>query len=293
MTSTRPDRMPGPVQAVEYQSSPGRWRFSNATPTADLAGIVQEYWEVEGHLSPFREKILPNGYTELMVNLGPPHRMVTHTETSVWDRAWYSGLHERVIVIESLQGTHLVSARLHPLGALRLLGLETAQCVNTVIDLETLIGPAAVELRTALLGVDSTENRFAYLERFLRTRLGPSAVPSALVCEAACRIEAAHGNLRITSLHLDLGVSRKQLWLRFARELGLSLKAYAQLHRFVWTLARLRESTSVKWPRLAAAAGYSDQSHLVRDFQRVAAASPSEFLRTRTPDSTALLYEPG
>jgi methylphosphotriester-DNA--protein-cysteine methyltransferase len=114
-----------------------------------------------------------------------------------------------------------------------------------------------------------------------------------MVCEAARRIEEAHGNLRIASIHGDLGVSRKQLWLRFGRELGLSPKAYAQLHRFVWTLARLRESTSVEWPRLAAAAGYSDQAHLVRDFRRAASASPTEFLRTRTPDSTALLDEVG
>ena len=73
----------------------------------------------------------------------------------------------------------------------------------------------------------------------------------------------------------------------------MSAKAYAQLQRFVWTLARLRESTSVDWPGLAAAAGYSDQAHLVRDFRRVASASPTEFLRTRSPDTTALLDEVG
>jgi AraC-like DNA-binding protein len=55
----------------------------------------------------------------------------------------------------------------------------------------------------------------------------------------------------------------------------------------------LRESITLEWPRLAAAAGYSDQSHLVRDFRRVADASPTEFLRTRTPDSVALLEEVG
>jgi AraC-like DNA-binding protein len=285
--------VPGPVQTLEYESSPGRWRFSSAAPGGKLSGIVQEYWEVEGRLSPFRERVLPNGCTELMVNLGPPHQMVTHDGTSVWEHAWFSGLHERAIVIESLQGTHLVSARLHPLGALRLFGPDVAGTVNAVTDLETLLGPSARELRTLLLAAESTEERFGHLERFLEARLSRGVVPSPIVCDAARLIEEAHGNLRIASLHADLGVSRKQLWLRFARELGVSPKTYAQLQRFVWTLARLRESTSVEWTRLAAAAGYSDQSHLVRDFRRVAAASPTEFLRTRTPDSTALLDEVG
>ena len=285
--------MPGLVHTLEYESSPGRWRYSSAMPDGALAGIVQEYWEVEGRLSPFRERILPNGSTELMVNLGPPHTMVTHTGSSVWERAWFSGLHERAIVIESLDGTHLVSARLHPLGALRLFGPDVPRSVNAVADLERFLGPSARELRALLLSAESTGERFAHLERFLVPRLSPGVVPSTVVRDAARLIEEAHGNLRIASLHPGLGGSRKQLWLRFARELGMSPKAYAQIQRFVWTVARLRESTSVEWPRLAVAAGYSDQSHLVRDFRRVASASPTEFLRTRSADTTALLEEVG
>src|SRR3954466_12584079 len=79
--------MPGSVQTLEYEASPGRWRFSSATPDRSLVGIVQEYWEVEGRLAPFRERVLPNGYTELMVNLGPPHQMMTHAGTSMWECA--------------------------------------------------------------------------------------------------------------------------------------------------------------------------------------------------------------
>jgi AraC-like DNA-binding protein len=285
--------MPGPVHTLEYEDSPGQWRFSSAAAERALGGIVQEYWEVEGRLNPFRERVLPNGYTEVMVNLGPPHTLLTDAGASRWERAWFSGLHERAIAIESLQGTHLISARLHPLGALRLFGPAIPRAANTVVDLETLLGPSAGELRALLLDAGSTEERFTHLERFLLRYLAPNRVPSANVGEAARRIEDAHGNLRIASIHADLGVSRKQLWLRFSRELGLSPKGYAQLHRFVWTLARLRESSRVEWPRLAAAAGYSDQAHLVRDFRRAAFASPTEFLRTRTPDSTALLDEVG
>src|SRR3954464_2072607 len=207
--------MPQPVQTLEYEASPGRWRFSSATPDPALVGIVQEYWEVEGRLAPFRERVLPNGYTELMVNLGPPHQMMPHAGTSVWERAWFSGLHERAIVIESHDGTHLVSARLHPLGALRLLGPSVAGLVNSVLDLDALLGSPAGELRALLLAADSPAQRFAELERFLGRLVEPSVVPSATVCQAARRIEDAHGNLRIATIPAELGVSRKQLWLSF------------------------------------------------------------------------------
>lgn len=74
--------MPGPVHTLAYEASPGQWRFSSASPEPALAGIVQEYWEVEGRLSPFRERVLPNACTEIMVNLGPPHQLLTGGNTS-------------------------------------------------------------------------------------------------------------------------------------------------------------------------------------------------------------------
>jgi AraC-like DNA-binding protein len=285
--------MPGRIQTLEYEAFLGRWRYSSASPAQDLAGVVLEYWEVEGRLSPFRERILPNGATEVMINLGPPHTLLTSEGSSVWDSSWFSGLHARAIRIESLSGTHLVSARLHPLGALRVLGPMVPQSVNAVVDLATLVGPSAEALRERLQGSQAPEERFAQLESFLRPRLLQYSAPSSSVHSAARLIEQAHGNLRIAVLHRTLGLSRKQLWLRFATEAGMSPKSYAGLQRFIWTLARLRESTEVDWSRLALTAGYSDQSHLVRDFRRVAAASPTEFLRTRSPDSTALLDAPG
>ena len=72
-----------------------------------------------------------------------------------------------------------------------------------------------------------------------------------------------------------------------------SAKAYAQITRLLWTLEQLRNSMVVEWSRLAAEAGYSDQSHLVRDFRRVGAASPTEYLRKFAPDRDALLEAAG
>ena len=284
--------MTGPIDEISYTTSLGRWSLTRAQPDDAFAGIVKEYWEVQGRLSPFREALLPNGFVEIMFNLGPPHRVFEGSGTGLWERSWFSGLQERSIFIESLEGTHLVSIRLHPLGATQILGFDAPGAANSIVDLERFISARARVLRERLLAADSPPARFAVLEDLLREGSTGIAVPG-FVREAVKRIEAAHGSLRVADLYKDLDVSRKHLAVSFTRFVGISAKAYAQIQRFTWTLERLRESTDIEWSRLAAEAGYSDQSHLVRDFRRVGAASPTEYLRKFAPDRDALLEPAG
>jgi AraC-like DNA-binding protein len=281
--------MASQIDELRHTTTLGTWCLTRAQPNAELTGVVQEYWEVKGRLSPFREAVLPNGYVELMVNLGPAHRVFEGSGTGVWERSWFSGVQERSIFIESLDGTHLVSARLHPLGATQLFGFAVPDAANSIIDLEQLIGAYARDLRARLLAADSPGARFVILETLLRERQMQRLAVPAFVRDAATRLEQSHGLLRIGALHEELDVSRKHLAVSFNRYVGVSAKAYGQIQRFVWTLDRLRSSADVEWSRIAAEAGYSDQSHLVRDFQRVGAASPTEYLRRFAPDGDALL----
>jgi AraC-like DNA-binding protein len=280
--------MPGPIDEITHTTSLGTWSLVRAQPGPALSGIVHEYWEVKGRLSPFREALLPNGFTEVMFNLGPPHRVFEGAGVGVWERSWFSGLHQRAIFIESLEGTHLISIRLHPLAATQLLGFIAAETANSIVDLESFIGEDAGELRDELVAAANHEVRFVLLERFLRDRKPMTELP-AFVRDAASKIELTHGALRVAELHKELDVSRKHLAVSFTRYLGISAKSYAQIQRFLWTLGKLRDSVEVDWSRLAAEAGYSDQSHLVRDFRGVGAASPTEYLRKFAPDRDALL----
>ena len=281
--------MTGQLDEIRYTTTLGTWSLTRAQPGVELAAVVHEYWEVKGRLSPFREAVLPNGYVELMFNLGPVHRVLEGAGTGVWEHSWFSGLQEKSIFIESLEGTHLVAARLHPLGAARIFGFAVPRAANSIVELERLVGPHSQDLRTVLRAADGPASRFAILENYLRERLSSSLAIPAFVTEATARLEQAHGRIRVASLHEDLAVSRKHLAVSFNRYVGLSAKAYARVRRFVSALDRLRSATEVEWSRIAVEAGYSDQSHLVRDFRRVGAATPTEYLRRFAPDGDALL----
>jgi AraC-like DNA-binding protein len=283
---------PGPIHTIDFNAALGDWQLRSAAPAPDLAGVVVEYWEVQGALRPFRETLLPNGAVEIMVNLGPVHEVHSDQGRGLWEHSWISGLHERALTIESLAGTHLVSARLHPLGAVGVLGDHVAAVANRIVPIESLLGRDALVLRDELLAAPSPRERFAILETFvgaLRTRVG-RPVPDFLR-RATAAIDERHGNVRASELHHDVGVSRRHLSVTFSRYVGLSAKRYAAIRRFMWTLSQLRGQASADWPKLAAKAGYSDQSHLARDFRRVGAATPTEYLRRATPGGDALIDE--
>ena len=283
---------PGPIHTIEFAAALGDWQLRSAPPAPDLAGAVLEYWEVHGTLRPFRETLLPNGAVEIMVNLGPVHEVHSDQGRGRWTHAWISGLHERALTIESLDGTHLVSARLHPLGAVELLGDHVATLANRIVPIEAILGAESLALRIELLAAASPAERFAILERFVRdVRARTGRTVPEFLRRATSTIDAMHGNVRTSELHEDVGVSRRHLSVTFSRHVGLSAKRYSAIRRFMWTLAQLRGQAAVDWSRLAADAGYSDQSHLARDFRRIGAATPTEYLRRATPAADALIDE--
>src|SRR5579871_4916846 len=142
--------MPGETTQIVFTAPPGEWRRYRASPAADVRDFVVEYWEVEGTLSAFREELLPNGTVEVMLNVGPSHRVLNHRDAGAWEFGWFSGLHERALTIESLEGTHLVSARLHPVGASAFFGKSVAAAAGRIIDLRQFLGADAWSLRSRL-----------------------------------------------------------------------------------------------------------------------------------------------
>jgi AraC-like DNA-binding protein len=283
--------VPSDIHSIDLSASAGDWTLSVATPAPSLGRFVKELWEVRGQLAPFREAVLPNGQVEIMFNLGPPHTVLEGAGAGLWTDCWYSGLHERAIHIETLEGTHLLAARLHPLGAATLLGHRVAGFVNGITPLASLLGDSAAELRARIRAASTIQERFQTIENHLVAMIEVSRPVPEFVWKATELIESSRGHARIGDLHAQLGVSRKHLAVSFRKYAGLTPKRYALIHRFLWTLGRLRESEVVEWSTLAAEAGYSDQSHLARDFTRAGAASPREYLRRALPGTTALLHD--
>jgi len=96
------------------------------------------------------------------------------------------------------------------------------------------------------------------------------------VATAVARILASQGCGRVAALAHDAGVSARQLERAFRTDVGVSPKELSRLVRFQRAL-RLSAGAenAASWAGVAAACGFTDQSHLIRDFRQFAGETPA------------------
>lgn len=103
-------------------------------------------------------------------------------------------------------------------------------------------------------------------------------------------LEASRGRIRVDQLAAAVHLSRRRLSTLFAEELGVSPKQAARTMRFTHAVTRIGAAVrtgDLDLAAVAAACGYADQSHLVREFQALAGISPSGWIAEEFPNIQA------
>ena len=281
------------LQTFTHQSPIGHWSVSIWQPDPRLAEIVASMWFGEGKTAYQRDRILPSGNSQLLINLGPPQYRVEPgpPEARVpFVDVWYSGLHQGPIDTEAPHGNALLGVAFTARGTFPWLGERMDSLSDRIIALADALGDGALRLRERLLNTASIEARFQCVERWLLSRLKPRTIVHPAVRWAVDRIAASGGRLSIEELATQTGFTRKHLGNLFQQQVGLSPKSLARVHRFRGALALLdRGDGQVPWVELAEACGYYDQSHLINEFRRFTGLSPVELARRDRPDSGSVV----
>jgi AraC-like DNA-binding protein len=276
------------IHEYRHVSALGSWRVAMCAPGADLAPLLAAFWIGEGSVSYQRDRILPNGQSYLLINLGPPQYLVDASgQRRPFTDIWYSAQRQTPIETEAPHGQCLLGLALQPGASACLLDHPAHALTGQVLALSDLLGDGVLALRQRLLNTPTDADRFAVVENWLRRRRRTDA--PALVGEALRRLQASSGQLEVAELARSLGISRQRLQRLFNQHVGLPAKTLARLQRFHSALALLRGRNRVPWVELAAHCGYFDQSHLIRDFRAFFGYAPGEFLRHAMPDAGSVV----
>ena len=222
---------------------------------------------------------------ELVFNLEEDELGIFETERlesyKSFSGAFFCGTYARPVFVDTRP--RVVGVHFKPGGAFRFLGIPASELADSHVDVESLWGEFARDLREQLCTAPTPASCFRILAAALVSRL---ANPSGqhLAVRAALSIFEQDGarEARTGDVAAHLGLSQRHFIKVFSKEVGVTPKVFSRVRRFQRAIHLTRNRTELDWADLASACGYFDQSHLIHDFRTFAGLSPTEFVRQRS-----------
>lgn len=262
-------------------SSPG------GRPHPSLAGVVRRY---EGYdelaSAPLRRREAPHGACTLILSWADPLE-TSGPGGSSRQAAFLAGMHDGAVLTAFAGHQQGIQVDLAPLGVLRLLDRPLSLLTNRITALDDLGVPALAALPGRLADTRRWPDRFALVDAELRRLLDRSHTrPDPEIVHAWGRLSTARGRVAVATLADETGWSRRHLLTRFRDQVGLAPTTAGRVLRFR-EAARLlvpgawdrHEPSSARIADVAAACGFADHSHLVREFRDLAGVTPTRYVQ--------------
>lgn len=260
--------------------------YVRGRPHPALAGLVLGYSGYhECSPVPRRRRQAPTGSCTLILSLDPAIRLYGPAGPVV-RRSFLAGMHDVAVHTEFTGAQTGVQVDLTPLGAHVLLGGRMSELTNQVPGLDEL-GVRELAAVAARLGDDpGWRDRFDDVDAALRRLADASRTrPDPEVAWVWHQLVRAGGQRGVAELAEAVGWSRRRLLTRFGAQVGLGPKTAARVLRFRRAADLLAADGPPSIADVAAATGYADHSHLVREFRTLAGCTPTHYTAELAADS--------
>lgn len=251
--------------------------YSETKPHGFSEHFVKLYWELSYSLNEMSgpEPVLPNGCVEIIFDFRD--RFVTYHSGCVAEtqpRSIVAGQLTSRLVIGPSGETDMFGVRLRSESAFSLLGISMFEIRDQIVDLHDVLGAVEDELFEKLAVANGFNERIEVFEKYLFTFNVRPVSAELSGCISALRM--TNGAKQISHCAGDMQWSERRLERTFNEQIGLSPKLFARIIRFQSLLANAAKDNLTLLDN-AFAAGYYDQSHMIRDFRNFAGVTPMEY----------------
>ena len=264
--------MPEPVEIdargiVDPEAGLTRFRLDRHEPSPAVARFVDRYWVVTWDLTgqePYTQQVFAHPVVNVI--FADDAATVHGVTTSIGSRV--------------LEGAgRALGIMFRPAGFRPFLGRSMSTITDRTLPLAEVFGPAAATLERDVLAAGTVEDMVAAADGFLAARVPVETQASERISAIVERASADPSLVRVDDVAAEAGLSVRQLQRQFADQVGVSPKAVIRRYRLYEAAERARLGTHNDWAALATELGYSDQSHLIRDFTAAIGMAPDRYAR--------------
>jgi AraC-like DNA-binding protein len=248
----------------------------NHRPRPPLDSFVARFWWSERNVPlDAVEHMLPTGSAYLVFPLHDLPMTCTGDEVLTWQRGLVHGPQSRIYRSGPKPAGAVVGVALRP-GAIRaILGVPASEISGRHVPVEALWGKRADALHARLCEAASPPATFEILERELLAKLKRPLPLHPAVALALAR--ARHPRVRVDDVCREAALSPRHFIDLFRDSVGYTPGRYYRVRRFAHVLQSLAQHGPRDLAGLAHATGYSDQSHLIREFREHAGMTPTQY----------------
>jgi AraC-like DNA-binding protein len=256
-------------------------------PAPPLNTLVECFWwsRRDGPLDAV-ERMLPTGAAHLVFALHDlPLTCVGgwgETNALSWKRYVAHGPQSGFYIAGPKPAGAVAGVVLRPAAAGAIFGAPSSEIAERHIKLDALWGARADRLHERLCEAPHPAAVFRILEQELLARQRQPLLIHPAVAHAIA--QARRPRVRVDDLRRELSLSPRHFIHLFHTAVGLTPGRYYRVRRFARILRAVAQNGSRDLAGLAADAGYSDQSHLIREFRAHAGMTPTQY-RPAGPES--------
>jgi AraC-like DNA-binding protein len=171
----------------------------------------------------------------------------------------------------------MVKVCFHPTGTYRLLGIEMTSTVNQGLDATAFWGADVNHVLQQLRSASSPDAMAAIVYDFIERKFDVNCRAEEAIDEVAIEMLDAANDYSLTQWADRACLSLRQFERNFIVRIGITPKLFIRIVRFEHAMRVKNADGNKSWSEIAFECGYTDSSHLLREFKEFAEFPPSKF----------------
>jgi len=246
-------------------------------PPQALRDTIQCFWYDRVDLGQGQTSfaVLPDSYAEIIFHFGSPCSSLTPEGPRPLPSPFLMGLLDQPVLFHAEAGLEIIGIRCFPWTVFDLLGLPAGRdgvqtFEHPIAHLQTLLAASiqAGRIEEAIAGVE---------QYFLAASKG--IAQDSLLVKAGVAMRKAAGTLPVSGVAAAAHATVRTLERNFKQAAGHTVKDVSAVMRFEQVRNQLLIHPDSSLAGLAHELGYTDQSHLSREFKRFSGTTPAAFAR--------------
>jgi AraC-like DNA-binding protein len=171
----------------------------------------------------------------------------------------------------------MIKIAFHPTGTYRLLGINMRQTANAGVDATSFWGDDVNEILEQLRQAASYDNMVQMVTAFIEQKFNHTCRPEEPIDTVVLQMLDPLNNYTLDEWAQMACLSLRQFERNFITRVGISPKLFIRIVRFEEAMKIKNDSPGKSWADIALGCGYTDLSHLLREFKEFAEFPPSHF----------------